>query len=101
MQGAQGLVVEEAQVAVGAPSRGPIPPEGLGKLPACDLRASLEGYRVDRGKIGQKVSVEGQPEGCQTLGGPLKSRLCLQLVSLGLCIFFTSLHFFFFYCGRK
>lgn len=52
---------------------------------------------MDRGKIGQKVSVEGQPEGFQTLGGPLKSRLCFQLVSLGLFIFFTSLHFFFFF----
>ena len=34
---AEGLLVEEAHVAEGSQSRGPIPPESLGKLPRHDV----------------------------------------------------------------
>lgn len=36
---AKGFLVEEAQVAKGAQSRGQVPPESLGKLPRHDVQA--------------------------------------------------------------
>lgn len=69
VQRAESLLAEEAQVAVGALSRGAFPPEGLGKLPGCDVHAKsgrvLNGERKNRagGRAGGDTSAEGELEG--------------------------------------
>lgn len=49
VQGAEGL-----SVAMGAPSRGLILPEGLGKLPRCDVWPSLEGTKRRQEILGRR-----------------------------------------------
>lgn len=61
--------MEEAQVALGALSRGAFPLEGLGMLPGCDVRAEsgrgLSGERRNKagGRAGGDSSAEGKLEG--------------------------------------